>query len=109
MRTWQELNKEKNKGVSEQDINRIKSLSATIKVWRDSKNYVLDEMEEVKDLNRSLRSPGENSHGIMTQWLTLELQQTIAEIEVENVLSSKGIDPSIRTDKKIRNDWEKID
>ena len=61
-------------------------------------------MEGVTDLNLLLRDPGDNPHRSLTQLLTQELQQTVAEMEVENALSTKRIDPSIRTDVKIRND-----
>ena len=76
-------------------------------MWRDSKNCVLDKMEGVTELNLLLRSPGDNPYRIMTQCLTQELQQTVAEMEVEIALSTNRIYPSMRTDEKIRNNWLK--
>ena len=109
MKTWQNLKTEQNKKESDKDFKSIKSLSALMKVWKDSKNYFLEEMEAMTELQKLLKYPGENPHKTMNKWLMNEFQQTIAEIEAENMISNKSIDPSARTDKKIRKDWENRD
>ena len=73
MKTWQDLKTEQNTIVSEKNFNRIKELSALMKVWRNSKNCVLDEMEVTTELRKLLRSPGENPCKTMNNWLMNEL------------------------------------
>ena len=107
MKKYQDLKTEQKKETHEQDAKRIKSSCASMKVLKDSKHYVLDEMKILEDMKKKLiKTPGANPYKNMRKWLSQELEQTISEIEVENALSKKQIDPSVRKDMSIRNEWE---
>ena len=82
MKKCEELKEETNEADKEKDFERINSLSMLIKGLIDTKNYVLDEREGATELKRLLRDPGVNPCRNLTQVLTTEMQQTVADTEL---------------------------
>ena len=110
MKLWQVRCAEKQKSSSEKNAEQIRCFSKTIKDWRESKNEVMNEMEDMEKLKmKLLNDKSAPPCEIMCIWLKQELQKVAMEIEVDNVMIGRDISPIIKKDVEMKNDWHKME
>ena len=106
MKMCQELSEERKKSSSDKNIIRV--LNESRIEHKEIKNKVLNTIKVIDDsTNKVLNSECANPCKITSLWLIDERNNVVTEIEIENSLNYRDVDPEVKKYLSIVNEWNK--